>query len=53
MTYLQTDTIHSADQLDTEQSGTRLPYYLAVPIWGGLAVVAWAPLIVLFRAVVS
>jgi len=53
MTYLPTNTVEPAEQIASEQQETRLPYYLAVPIWVGLAVVAWAPVIVLFRAIAS
>lgn len=53
MAYLQTITPNSADRTGAKRNNERMPYYLAIPIWITLAVVAWSPLILLFRAIAA
>ncbi len=53
MAYLQTASMDASDRIDAKHNDARMPYYLAVPIWITLAIVAWSPLLLLFNAVSS
>ncbi|MDP6874801.1 MAG: hypothetical protein QF521_14840 [Alphaproteobacteria bacterium] len=53
MTYMPISPLEAADRVSPRQSDERMPYYIAVPIWISLAVVAWSPLIVIARSVMS
>ncbi|MBT3331665.1 MAG: hypothetical protein HOK21_07225 [Rhodospirillaceae bacterium] len=50
MAYLQTTTLDAADRISTKRVDGRMPYYIAVPIWVSLAIVAWSPIFMLYKA---
>jgi hypothetical protein len=53
MPYMPTTSLDPADRIILNRDHERMPYYLAVPIWISLAVIAWSPLVLVFQAVVS
>lgn len=53
MTYMPTSPLEMADRISPRQSEERMPYYIAVPIWVSLAVVAWSPFIVIARSIIA
>lgn len=52
MAYSQLTSLDPADRIIVDRDGERIPYYIAVPIWITLAVLAWAPLYLVFQAIV-
>jgi hypothetical protein len=50
MAYMQTTTLDAADRISAKRDDDRMPYYLAVPIWVSLAIVAWSPVFMLYKA---
>ncbi len=53
MAYIETISLDAADRIDADREKTRLPYFIAVPIWLSLAILAWSPIIVLIRALTA
>ncbi|MBT4043601.1 MAG: hypothetical protein HOF11_08870 [Rhodospirillaceae bacterium] len=53
MSYIETISFDATDRIETQRSETRLPYFIAVPIWISLAVVAWSPILLIVRALAA
>lgn len=50
---MSTTSLEPADRNGADRGQKRMPYFLAVPIWITLALVAWSPLVLIFRAITS
>ena len=53
MAYMHTNPLDPADRISASRDQERMPYFLAVPIWITLALIAWSPLVLIFQAVIS
>lgn len=53
MAYMPTTPLDPADRVVANRDQDRMPYILAVPLWITLALVAWSPFVLVFRAITS